>query len=58
MYMIITIKKGSNREEVLEAVSKISKGENKKGLLDFFGALKNSFGDGLEYQKKIRNEWD
>jgi hypothetical protein len=56
--MVVTIKKGSNKEEVLEAISKISKEENKKGLLDFFGTLKNSFGDGLEYQKKIRNEWD
>lgn len=56
--MVITIKKGSKKEDVLKAIAKISKSENKEGLLDFFGKLKGTFGDGLEYQKKLRNEWD
>jgi hypothetical protein len=56
--MVVTIKKGSNKKEVLKAIATISKGESKGNLLDFFGKLKGAFGDGLEYQKKLRNEWD
>jgi len=26
--------------------------------MDFFGKMKGKFGDGVFYQKKIRNEWD
>jgi hypothetical protein len=31
--------------------------EKKKTLADFYGSLPNTFGDGLAYQKKVRNEW-
>lgn len=56
--MVVTIKKGSKKEDILREVAKISKSETNGGLLDFFGKMKGAFGDGLEYQKKIRNEWD
>ena len=38
-------------------LSKLKKAEEKK-LTDFFGKLKGHFGDGLEYQRKLRDEWD
>jgi hypothetical protein len=28
-----------------------------KTLADFYGSLPDTFGDGLTYQKKIRDEW-
>jgi hypothetical protein len=56
--MVVTIKKGSNKKDVLKAIATISKSESKSSLLDFFGKLKGTFGDGLEYQKKLRNEWE
>ncbi len=32
--------------------------ENYSGKIkDFYGKLKGAFGDGLEYQKKVRNDW-
>jgi hypothetical protein len=30
----------------------------KNALEEYFGCLKDSFGDGLQYQVKIREEWD
>ena len=36
----------------------IEKSRKKKKLTDFFGKLKGHFGDGLEYQCKLRDEWD
>ena len=54
--MVIEIKKNTPPEEVNRLLSKI-KPENKKkvALSDFFGKLPN-IGDGLAYQKKVRNE--
>ncbi len=56
--MVIVINKGADKKEIDKALKKIGKQSKKPKLTDFFGKLKNSFGDGLEYQKKIRNEWD
>lgn len=30
---------------------------NYSKLKDYYGKLKDAYGDGLEYQKKVRNEW-
>ena len=54
--LVIEIKKDTPPEEVKRLLNKI-KPENKKkvALSDFFGKLPN-IGDGLAYQKKVRNE--
>ena len=54
--MVIEIKKNTPQEEVKKLLDKIQP-ENKKkvALSDFFGKLPK-IGDGLAYQKKVRNE--
>ena len=32
--------------------------KNKNSMAQFSGKLKGVFGDGLDYQNKLRNEWD
>ena len=55
--MVITINKYTKAEEIDKELKKL-KASKKKGLNSFYGKLKDVFGDGLEYQKKIRDEWD
>jgi len=55
--MVITINKNTKTEEINEALKKLLKAK-KKDLSNFCGKLKGVFGDGMEYQKKIRDEWD
>ncbi|MEP6614105.1 MAG: hypothetical protein ABJA76_19515 [Mucilaginibacter sp.] len=55
--MVITINKDTKTEEINEALKKLPK-TKKKSMKSFYGKLKGTFGDGLEYQKNIRNEWD
>ena len=40
----------------LKKLYEIKKAKN--SMAQFAGKLKGVFGDGLDYQKKIRNEWD
>lgn len=54
--MVITIKKDTPPEEVKKILEQIKSERKKKvALSDFFGKLPN-IGDGLAYQKKVRNE--
>ena len=55
--MVITINKDTKSEEINEALKKLQKSK-KKSLSSFYGKLKGAFGDGLEYQKKVRDEWN
>jgi len=56
--MTITLKKNATSKDIEAAKKKLLKGKKKKGdLSEFFGTLKRGF-DGLEYQKKVRSEWD
>lgn len=55
--MVITINKNTKAEEINEALKKLPKSKNKR-LNSFYGKLKGAFGDGMAYQKKIRDEWD
>jgi hypothetical protein len=59
MGIVIKISSKNNPEQVRKALEKLrkSKKKGKKTLSDFYGKLPNMFGDGLEYQKKVRNEW-
>jgi hypothetical protein len=56
--MVITIKKGETKKDIEAAVKRLKKKANQPKLSDFYGKLKGKFGDGLTYQKKIRDEWD
>jgi hypothetical protein len=55
--MVITINKDTKSEELNEALKKLQKSK-KKNLSSFYGKLKGAFGDGMEYQKKLRDEWN
>jgi len=55
--MVITINKNTKAEEIDEELKKLQKSK-KKTLSSFYGKLKAVFGDGLDYQKKIRDEWN
>jgi len=59
MGTIIKISKHSKVEETrgkLEMLAK--KNKPKSALKKFYGQLPGAYGDGLAYQKKLRNEWD
>jgi hypothetical protein len=51
--MVITINKDTKAEDLDKALKKLQK-TKKKGMSSFYGKLKGTFGDGLEYQKKLR----
>jgi hypothetical protein len=48
--MVITINKDTKAEEIEASLKKLQKSK-KKDLSSFYGKLKGTFGDGLEYQK-------
>ncbi len=56
--MVITIRKSDSKKEIKEAVKRFNKKVQRPALSDFYGKMKGKFGDGLKYQKEIRNEWD
>ncbi|MBS1502894.1 MAG: hypothetical protein JST32_12580 [Bacteroidetes bacterium] len=56
--MVITIKKDTQSKDIQAALKKLEESKEKKTLTSFYGKLKGVFGDAMEYQKKIRNEWD
>ncbi len=60
MGVVVRIRKNDKPEDAFKALGELrKKTRQKKGktLADFYGKLSDSFGDGLAYQKKIRNEW-
>lgn len=59
MGIIIKISKKSSENDIRKALTPLTKKKKgKKTLTDFYGKLKGVYGDGLAYQKKVRNEWD
>lgn len=54
MGIVVRINKKSKPDETRKALEKLAGKRKRKGkkLSDFYGALKNSYGDGLKYQKK------
>jgi hypothetical protein len=60
MGIVVRISKKSKPEETRKALDKLAgrrKKRSKKRLSDFYGKMKGTYGDGLDYQKKIRDEW-
>jgi len=58
--MTIILKKNATAKDIAAAEKKLraKKGKSTKGSFhEFFGTLKRGY-DGLEYQKKVRSEWD
>jgi hypothetical protein len=58
--IVVTINKNDSEEVIREKLEKLNNEKTgKKGFpaYKFTGKVK-SFGDGLEYQKKIRDEWE
>ena len=56
--MVIVVNKDTDKKEIEAALKKIKQQPGKPKLADFKGKLKDTFGDALEYQKKLRDEWD
>ena len=59
MATVVRIPSGSKPKDVRKALEKFRKlrKKGKRTLSDFYGKLPNVFGDGMTYQKKIRNAW-
>lgn len=59
MGVIIKISRKSRPEETRKALDKLTDRPKKKGrrLSDFYGKMKGIYGNGLTYQKKIRDDW-
>jgi hypothetical protein len=59
MGVIIKITKKSKPEETRKALDNLAceRKKRSKKLSDFYGKMKGTYGDGLEYQKKIRDKW-
>lgn len=59
--MITIIKKGTSASEMQkqmkEALKKASDSNRKKDISPFFGKINLKI-DAIEYQKKMRNEWE
>jgi hypothetical protein len=59
MGTIIKIAKNSKAEETQQKLEQlVKKNSSKPSLKKFYGQLPGTYGDGLAYQKKMRNEWD
>ncbi|MFI5161629.1 MAG: hypothetical protein ACHQHN_10155 [Sphingobacteriales bacterium] len=56
--MVIVVDKNTDKKEIEAALKKVKRDTAKPALADFKGKLKDTFGDALEYQKKLRDEWD
>ncbi len=60
--MTVTIPKKATKKEVKKALEKLEKelmkkNKGKGNVAKFFGICKSEV-DGLEFQKKVRSEWD
>ena len=60
MGVIIKVSKTDTPAQTLKALNKLSKKKQPtkaKSLAAFYGKMPGAFGDGLTYQKQMRNEW-
>ena len=57
--MVLLLKKGIDKKNILKSLAKLSKGNEKSGFdaTQFHGKLKRGI-DGLQFQKKLRDEWN
>lgn len=60
MSVIIKVNGKTKPGAIQKALRKVLQKEKKiekRTIADFYGALPDTFEDGLTYQKKLRNEW-
>jgi hypothetical protein len=55
--MATVLKKGASKSEVAKSIEKAAGKHSKEQLMKLAGALKADI-DPLEYQKKLRDEWE
>ncbi|GAC1303843.1 MAG: hypothetical protein NVSMB24_10390 [Mucilaginibacter sp.] len=55
--MVITVNKDTKAEDIDKSLKRLKKAK-KKSLNSFYGKLKGAFGDGMTYQKQMRDEWN
>lgn len=57
--MIVKISAKNSSEDTRKVLNKLAKSrrKKKKKLSDFYGKMPGTYGDGIDYQKKVRNEW-
>lgn len=55
--MVTIIKKGTPKKEIIKQINKVISKRSKKGIMQYAGKLKTDI-DPLEYQKKMRDEWE
>ena len=58
MGKIIEVKKSLSRSQVDNEIEKITAKNRKFNLLKYVGKVRFQHIDPLEYQKKLRNEWE
>ena len=52
--MVITINKDTKSEDIDAALKKLQKDKKPAKLSDYYGKLKDTYGDSMKYQKEIR----
>jgi hypothetical protein len=57
MATVLKISINNKPEEIRKAIRKLAPKKKKRKLIDILGKLPGVYGDGLVYQKKMRNEW-
>ncbi|GIL23924.1 MAG: hypothetical protein BroJett042_24370 [Bacteroidota bacterium] len=60
MAIIVKVTRKTKPETIQKALRKMAgkrAAGNKKTIADFYGALPSTYGDGLTYQKQLRDEW-
>lgn len=53
---LIVIKRTSTRKQLNEALRKI-KSRKKFNAKKYLGSIETAFGDAIDYQRKLRDEW-
>jgi len=55
--MVTIIKKGTPKKEIKQRINKVISKKQNKGIMKYAGKLKTDM-DPMEYQKKMRDEWE
>lgn len=60
MGVVVKISQKTKPKAVQKTLKKLAEGKKgsvKKKLVDFYGALPSTYGDGMIYQRSQRDEW-
>jgi hypothetical protein len=56
--MVIIVNKSTDQKQLESELKLLEDNRKELKLKDFLGKLKTTFGDGVHYQRKLRDEWD